>query len=169
VASLELASNHKPTIVGTDDGIWRRVRLIAFTAQIPSAEQDRHLISKLKLEGSGFLNWALEGLREWHAHGLQEPQAVLRATAEYRSRQDVVRQFVDECCVQDANARCAPQALNMEFVLWCQDNSIQFKGSFAAKMKEMGFQQPKSNGKRFWRGFRPEDRRAGAQIMGGGY
>jgi putative DNA primase/helicase len=32
---LFLAANHKPVIRGTDEGIWRRVRLIPFTVQIP--------------------------------------------------------------------------------------------------------------------------------------
>lgn len=38
-----LAANHKPTISGTDHGIWRRMRLVPFTVTIPDDEQDKHL------------------------------------------------------------------------------------------------------------------------------
>ncbi len=33
-----LLSNHKPVIVGTDHGIWRRIKLIPFDVVIPDAE-----------------------------------------------------------------------------------------------------------------------------------
>ena len=52
-----------PGIRGTDDGIWRRVRLIPFTVQIPDASRDLHLPDKLATELPGVLQWALEGTR----------------------------------------------------------------------------------------------------------
>jgi putative DNA primase/helicase len=55
---LFLAANHKPVIRGTDEGIWRRVRLIPFTVQIPKAEQDKELLAKLREELPGILAWA---------------------------------------------------------------------------------------------------------------
>jgi putative DNA primase/helicase len=36
-----LATNHKPTITGTDHGIWRRIRLIPFTTTIADDRQDK--------------------------------------------------------------------------------------------------------------------------------
>ena len=38
-----LCVNHKPTIRGTDMGIWRRVQLIPFTVVIPQGRQDKSL------------------------------------------------------------------------------------------------------------------------------
>ena len=55
------ATNHKPEIRGTDNAIWRRVRLIPFNVTIPDAEQDRQLPEKLKDEWTGILKWAVEG------------------------------------------------------------------------------------------------------------
>lgn len=40
---LWVAGNHKPVIRGTDLGIWRRLRLIPFTVQIPEGEVDPDL------------------------------------------------------------------------------------------------------------------------------
>lgn len=56
-----LAAYHKPVIWGTDHGIWRRIRLIPFTETIPDTEQDKDLLTKLRAELPGILNWATEG------------------------------------------------------------------------------------------------------------
>jgi len=37
------------------------------------------------LEAPGILNWAIEGLAQWRANGLQEPAVVKDATTEYRA------------------------------------------------------------------------------------
>jgi putative DNA primase/helicase len=38
---LWLATNHKPTIRGTDRGIWRRIKLIPFTVILEDDEKDK--------------------------------------------------------------------------------------------------------------------------------
>jgi putative DNA primase/helicase len=40
---LWLGTNHKPTIRGQDEGVWRRIRLIPFTVSIPRHKQDHTL------------------------------------------------------------------------------------------------------------------------------
>src|SRR3990167_1056257 len=60
-----LAANHKPTIRGTDNAIWRRIRLVPFTVTIPEAERDSKLSSKLRGELPGILAWAIRGCLEW--------------------------------------------------------------------------------------------------------
>ena len=55
---LFIAGNHKPVIRGRDNGIWRRIRLIPFTVTIPKAKRDAHLLTKLRAELPGILNWA---------------------------------------------------------------------------------------------------------------
>ena len=57
-----LASNHKPEIRGTDDGIWSRPNLIPFTVSFEGRE-DRGLKAALLTpqELSGILRWAVEG------------------------------------------------------------------------------------------------------------
>jgi putative DNA primase/helicase len=100
-AKIWLATNYKPKVVGTDDAIWARIRLIPFTVTIPKPEQDKQLGAKLQAELPGILRWAVEGCHQWQAEGLGEPQAVEAATQAYRLEQDVLASFIDQCCALD--------------------------------------------------------------------
>lgn len=95
---LWVAANHRPRVRGTDHGFWRRVHLIPFTVTVPEAERDPDLRMKLRAELSGILNWGLEGALEWRRIGLKPPEAVRAATDEYRSGEDVIAAFLEECC-----------------------------------------------------------------------
>lgn len=96
---LWLAMNHKPTIRGIDNGIWRRIRMIPFNVVFHEDRQDRKLKSKLLTELPGILNWAIEGCRDWQQNGMQTPTIVQEATAEYREEQDVLGLFIQEKCM----------------------------------------------------------------------
>jgi putative DNA primase/helicase len=96
---LVIRGNHKPTISGNDEGIWRRLRLVPFTVQIPTVEQDRDLIEKLSGELPGILRWSVQGCREWQIGGLQPPATITDAVKQYRDESDVLGRFIDECCL----------------------------------------------------------------------
>jgi putative DNA primase/helicase len=93
-----IRGNHKPSIAGTDEGIWRRLRLVPFSVQIPADEQDRDLLHKLEVELPGILNWALQGCREWREAGLQPPDIIAEAVRQYREESDTLGRFIAECC-----------------------------------------------------------------------
>ena len=96
--TLFLCANTKPVIRGTDDGIWRRIRLIPFRVQIPRNEQDAALPDKLAAEAPGVLAWLVAGAKEWQWIGLKDPDTVLEATSDYRQDSDVVGQFLSDRC-----------------------------------------------------------------------
>lgn len=92
-----LATNHVPTIVGTDDGIWRRIVLIPFNVSFKGRE-DRELPQRLRSESDGILNWLLTGYSEWRRVGLSMPKRVLEATNSYKTDQDALGEWLDEHC-----------------------------------------------------------------------
>lgn len=98
VFKLWLYGNHKPQIRGTDNGIWRRIRLIPFTATIPEAERDPALAEKLRVELAGILAWAVRGCLAWQAEGLTAPVAVKAATDTYRAEMDAIGAFLLDSC-----------------------------------------------------------------------
>ena len=73
--SFVLATNHKPIVAGTDEGIWRRLRVVPFDVVIPKPDRDLQLPARLALEADAVLAWLVDGYRQWHANGLDEPDA----------------------------------------------------------------------------------------------
>lgn len=120
--ALWLAANHLPTIRGTDDAIWRRIRLIPFNVQIPESERDKHLDDKLKAEADGILTWAIEGAVTWAAEGLTQPAAVVRSTSSYRAEQDTLGDFLDERCHLAEGAWATVGQTFEAYTAWCVAN-----------------------------------------------
>lgn len=114
-----ILTNHKPTIEGSDVGIWRRIHLIPFQVVIPKDEQDQELPEKLKLEQPGILKWCVDGCAEWLKQGLNPPESVTAATAEYRSDQDVFSQFLSDCCSIRREKQVMASVLYKRYQTWC--------------------------------------------------
>lgn len=92
--TLILFSNYTPTIQGTDESVWRRVRLVRWPVTIPEDERDDTLDAKLRAEAPGILRWIVEGARLFLAEGLVVPDPVRAASAGYRTEQNVVGRFI---------------------------------------------------------------------------
>jgi putative DNA primase/helicase len=136
-----MATNHKPLIKGTDHGIWRRIKLIPFTARIPEEKQDKHLELKLREEASGILNWLLEGAAIWKREGLQAPKTVLNTTDEYRGKMDVIGNFLKEHCSQEKGLSIRIRELYKVYADWCGENNEHAvsKRFLSMRLKEMEF------------------------------
>lgn|GEM_PF-1747047 len=95
-----MSTNHLPRITGSDEGIWRRVKLIPFevdlrTVTTPIPDLDKILLAT---EGTGILNWLVQGFKEYQAYGFMEPQRVKVAVDGYRKDEDELESFVSEKC-----------------------------------------------------------------------
>ena len=153
------ACNHKPKIRDNTNSIWRRIKLLPFTAVISEQERDKNLAAKiLKSELPGILHWAVQGCLLWQKEGLGMPDNVLKATEEYREEMDTFGNFLDECCVIEPGARVAAKALRTAYDAWCNDNGEFKLGSsmFCTKLKEHGFVEKRSgrDGSKEWYGLR---------------
>jgi len=152
-----LITNHKPNVRGTDHAIWRRIRLIPFTVTIPKNEQDPKLPRKLRQELPGILAWAVRGCLEWRRFRLREPKEVREATATYQNEMDVVRRYVEECCIEEKTSFVVASEIYAAYLSWSQLNgeeSVRRTG-FGARLDELGFKAAKgAKGVRLWRGIR---------------
>lgn len=138
---LLLAANHKPVIKGTDEAIWRRVHLIPFTVEIPEPERDKHLDEKLMREASGILAWLVGGCLEWNRIGLNPPQEVLAATANYRAEMDDIGPFFDARCVVEPRASVKAGELYAAYKSWAEEvgESPISQTAFGLRLGEKGF------------------------------
>jgi putative DNA primase/helicase len=151
-----ISGNHKPTVRGTDHGIWRRLRLIPFTVTIPKEERDLDLADKLKAEMPGILNWAIKGCLAWQRDGLVTPQRVIQATASYQAQEDIIGQFLeDNLDTDDADERTLQVDVFNSYQRWTDAQGIKKPLSATLlnrKLEDRGFKKIKSNSKRYWRG-----------------
>ena len=142
--TLWMFGNHKPRITGTDEGIWRRIKLIPFEYKIPDEEvRDQSVIFKeFELEFPGILNWAIEGYRKYQDEGVEEPKEVLDAIKEYRNDSDTLGRFMEECC-STSDSSVSTKDLYKAYESWCSSNSEykqhQQQSSLTLELKKKGF------------------------------
>ncbi len=152
---LWFATNHKPTIRGTDNGIWRRIKLIPFNVTIPEEKQDKQLINKLTAELPGILAWAVQGCLLWQQEGLITPKEVINATNSYRAEMDVLADFLSQCT--EAGGRVYTGDLYNIYELWCRENGevALSQRQLAIRLQEKGYTKTRSNGKNYWINLQP--------------
>ena len=137
-----IAGNHKPIIKGTDEAIWRRLRLIPFAVTIPHGERDPHLRQALLGESQGILSWAIAGARAWKEIGLRPPEEVLVATQSYRNEMDTVEPFLLQRTVREPRAQIKASELYAEYKRWVEESNEDAisKTAFGLRMGEKGFE-----------------------------
>lgn len=105
---LMLVTNHLPTFVGQEEGLWRRVKLIEFRRYFAKHERVRGLSDSIVAdEAEGILSWAAEGARSWFANGRRLPEvaSVEDASAEYRKSSDPLADFLERHVEKTGNKR----------------------------------------------------------------
>ena len=93
---LTVSGNHKPVLRNVDDAARRRFNVVPFNFQPPTP--DKQLEAKLRNEWPGILRWIINGCLGWQAQGLAQPKVVKQATDEYFAEQDLITQWLEECC-----------------------------------------------------------------------
>jgi len=153
---LWLSTNHKPEIRGTDNAIWRRLRLVPWTVAIPPAERDRKLAEKLRNELPGILGWVTRGCIDWRREGLQAPAEVRKATAGYRSEMDVLGDFLADRCFRGERLQVGKDELYKAYQMWSEaaGERMETKRKFGMLLKERGIEDGRNSErtKRIWKG-----------------
>lgn len=151
---LWIYGNHKPTIRGTDDGIWRRIRLVPFAVTITNEEKDPDLFQKLRAERDGVLAWAVRGCLEWQEKGLGLSHVVAQATSAYRNESDRLGDFLDECCVVQADTACSKSELYSAYERWCRESGeyTVSKKKLGQRLAERGLTEGRNAAGRYWQG-----------------
>jgi len=142
---LTMSGNYRPAILGTDEGIWRRVVLVPWSITVE--KPDRHLPAQLAAEASGILNRLLDGIRDYLDAGLCVPSVVADATADYRSDSDPLGRFLQQATHLAAGERVQASVFHRVFTSWARaagEKEWSARGLSLA-MKERGHQSIQSN------------------------
>lgn len=164
--NMILCTNYLPEIKSTDNGTWRRVRVVDFESRFednPDAEQyshlknvfkkDIHLKKRLNDWAPLFMSLLVE--RVFKTKGeVKDVEKVLAASKQYRDKQDHFSKFCAERLEDDNDTWTQKRDVNEEFKIWYTEN----EGNDVPKGKELfDFLEKKYgpyNKRRGWRGFR---------------
>ena len=149
--------NHCPAIVGSDRGIWRRIRLVPWSVEIADQRPQEEVVAELDADGGWMLRWMVAGFADWQADHHWVTEEVRAATDAYQADQDRLSGFLGEVCERKTFAQVSVGGLYDAYASWCESSDDERLGKidFGKQLKEKGFAQSKDgNGTRLWKGLR---------------
>lgn len=152
--TLMIAGNTQTSFRGVDEAIRSRVVLVPFSVTIPAERRDRSLPDKLRAEGPAILRWCIEGALAWQNEGLNVPPSIVAASAAYFDEEDTVGQFLQDQTHTDPHAITASADLIIAFNFWSDRQGLGTwtQRTLIKELRQRGFQDTKSNGRRGLRG-----------------
>lgn len=152
-AKIIWGMNVLPSIGMEGIGMFRRILPVHFPA-IPESDRDPKLKEAILHAPMAVANWALAGLRELQADGIEAPPELLAARNSYRDANDLTFNFIQEKCERAIDQRVKSTRLYGEFKKWAthcghRAHTIQ---QFSADMDRLGFVQVKPQNVRYWSG-----------------
>lgn len=141
---LTIIGNHQPALNSVNEAARRRFNMAPFLNK--PRNPDPNLMEKLKEEWPHILRWAIQGCLAWQKHGLDRPEAVTTATNEYFSDQDMLSQFIVECCEAKAadGTRASDSHSNLyeKWALFSKQHGDEpgSSKSFGGKMRSKGYE-----------------------------
>lgn len=158
-AKIAWALNELPRVGSEGAGLFRRVKVLRFQPLLEAA-RDPEIKQRVKQEGAGILNWALDGLARLRLRQRFEiPVSVQAATATFQEANDIPAAFVRECCVTGDSPesgwpyRTQGSVLYGAYCAWCKANGhkSQSSTSVAEDWRRFGFEKYEVKGKSWWR------------------
>lgn len=147
---MVVSCNTKPRITDTDNGIWRRIKILPFYYTPKPEEVDRTLKTEMPyVEKDGILSRFVAGAVDWYANGLTalEPVVVKQETAQYRSEQDVIAMFIEECFEENPFSRIPSSDAYKIYKEWIDESGFKPMSNvkFAGALKSHGIEIKKSS------------------------
>lgn len=133
---MVLTCNHLPQVPPEDGGTWRRIRLVEFTSHFcenPNPENpnefhiDRELSMKFDDWKESFMSLLIHYFKMYKAHGIHEPQDVLKCTKQYQRNNDVTGEFMDAFIRPEEGSYIELDDIYDEYKEWLKTESIPGK------------------------------------------
>jgi P4 family phage/plasmid primase-like protien len=128
-AKLMWAMNTLPGLYDPNNGLFRRVKVMDIPS-ISESKRDPDVMERVRIEGPGILNWALDGLARLNEREhFDYPKSVQDATERFRKENDLAGMFLEECCERPDSTlyntkkyRAYASELTEAFNEWAQKN-----------------------------------------------
>ena len=150
-------TNHLPRLGSLDGGVKRRIAVVPFTATLAAGKAIKDYSRVLAEEcGPAILRWIVEGAVRFYTAGcnLEKPLRVKQTTDEYITGEDVIGQFIDECCELRADVTTTSRDLYDSYQRWMNGQGLRpfSERAFAQAMMRRGFERGRTSTTRFWKG-----------------
>jgi putative DNA primase/helicase len=141
-----------------DEAMKRRFHILPFVVTPKAPDQnlrDRIIADELP----GVVAWAIEGCRLWQEQGLQRPEVVQRETLAYLESQDLLGQWLEECCTVGRGCTGQSSALFASWETWAEGQGERggSNKAFSEAMEKRGFRKEKL-GVMLWQGVELQQR-----------
>lgn len=148
--TLVLYTNHLPKVGAIDKGTWRRLIVIPFLATI-DANKDIKNYADYLFENAceAILQWILDGAKKVIAADfhLPVPQVVANVISEYKTANDWLGHFLDECCETAVDFEEKSGELYAEYRAFCTRTGeyIRSSADFYTALEAGGFKRRRTN------------------------
>ncbi|NUT75066.1 hypothetical protein HNO86_08445 [Pseudomonas sp. C1C7] len=144
---LMVIGNHKPSLANVDAATRRRFIILPFMHK--PVTPDKHLERKLRAEGPAILRRMIDGCLDWKKNGFVIPQVVINATEEYFEDQDLLGQWLEDCCIEGPGSgkHCDLFASWSDYAKAAGEGP-QTQKSFTQLMTKRGYERGKVEGSR---------------------
>lgn len=152
--TIVLYTNHLPRVGASDEGTWRRLIVIPFTAQFTGKSEVKNYTDYLvEKAGPAILKWIIEGAqrvigKEYH---LDPPKCVRDAIEKYRGQNDWLHHFLDDCCELAPGFQEKSGELYGAYRAYCQQMNEYTRSTsdFYAALESAGFARRRTKVGRF--------------------
>lgn len=120
--TLVLYTNHLPKVGAIDKGTWRRLIVIPFLATIEGNKDIKNYADYLfENAGGAILQWVIDGAKKVIAadYKFPLPEVVDVAIKQYKSNNDWLGHFLEECCELDPTYTQKSGELYSEYRAFC--------------------------------------------------
>lgn len=161
-----MCTNTKPEINATDEGTWRRVRIVPFTSKFvnnpkPGATNEFPLIPKMHEkfhEWKQIFMWKLIQIAKVKKGIVDDCEEVLEASNDYRKEQDVIADFCSQkivkCRESEKRKVLKRRELKAEFDQWFKENNGKTPPQGKELFNYIDKNICKSNSKGQWVGYK---------------
>ena len=161
--TIFLQCNQKPRVKGSENAIWRRLRLIPWTVQIDEDKRkpQNEIIDEMRDEFAGIFNWAYEGLLDYLRDKKWVSEKVMAATKGYREEEDIIGDFLEARCELGPNFEVKAGDLYKELTAYREAEKEKpiSKRMMGIILGNKGFKSIKKThvGVRYWTGLKLKD------------
>jgi len=161
---MVLESNYKPSAPPRDYSFRERVKIIphniSYVDRDPVDTFERRantdLKEQLEQEYSKILGWGVKGCLLLQKEGLTTPDIIIEESKKYQDEEDLIGDFISECCVKEPGAKVQASDLYNQFVQWYHANHGEKEPSSTAFGKEISqeFEKNRVTGRVMYHGIR---------------